>query len=144
MTPEWQDHSCELGRWTEEQSTFWLSHDTRQGPYVATGLLVTALRRILSCWSMVSLPPPGAQILFNMHDSLLSICSNIHVTTPCVTSEIFYNWHQVSSHDLVYFYFSPIHPYSLSPTLSYLINNFYLLSNFKILHLSWSFQAACY
>lgn len=66
-----------------------------------------------------------------MHDSLLSICSNIHVTTPSVTSEKFYNWHQVSSHDLVYFYFSPIHPYSLSPTLSYLINNFYFFSNIK-------------
>lgn len=49
-----------LGRWTEEQSTFFTI--TQQGPFVATGLLVTALGRILSCWSMVSLPP-GAQIL---------------------------------------------------------------------------------
>lgn len=74
---------------------------------------------------------PGGTDSFNMHDSLLSICSNIHVTTPSVTSEKLYNWHQVSSHDLVYFYFSPIHPYSLSPTLSYLINNFYFFSNIK-------------
>lgn len=101
MTPgwAWQDLGCELGRWTEEQSTFFTI--TQQGPFVATGLLVTALGRILSCWSMVSLPPPGHRF-FNKHDSLLSICSNIHVTTPNVTSEKFYNWHQVSSRDLIF------------------------------------------
>lgn len=77
-------------------------------------------------------PYPWGHRFFNMHDSLLSICSNIHVTTPSVTSEKFYNWHQVSSRDLVYFYFSLIHPYSLSPTLSYLINIFFFFKHYNL------------
>lgn len=72
------------------------------------------------------LTPPGHRF-FNKHDSLLSICSNIHVTTPNVTSEKFYNWHQVSSRDLIFSYFlqyTPNPPPPTKKTLSYLINNF--------------------